>query len=486
MVNPEDLFALEVVGVACCFLAAVVLIVEFRERRRARYGVSVRSMRQGRNSRVDIRECDGGRRRVIAHGVVWLDQENIARAGDPLFFSPESALNPISVILLGEQLEHSDRPDPGVARHIVLADDRGAAFYMEWTGDASVDSGGLVVLWTLDRRRRGAAPVVLRDDQAAEWLAYLKDPDASPPPAPPIRFALLAVVRQTGLYLLDTRAAKKRSAADRRGDAKRDGDTRVWVHGVIAGLLLLVVSLVVLDLIDIRQYVRLSADYDWLAFIGAIVGGVVGGLVTFGGVLLTLRNAQSAERSRQAAETLRNRLSMLPLFEMSVSYDPKHFDNSAGQLAEEPGTPVFSIDGASSGDEGALHFRHALLVSNVGLGHALLTAVEYTVGDSKGNVLAEQNTGFVNFLVKNGSSRTIRAYFVAPRDNPRFEDPRQNAYNVVVTLRYQDLIANTYHQVVRTVIYKGLSAGEDPRTGGTPVSSLSYAEPPIHDESAAL
>lgn len=432
-----------------------------------------------------MRARDGGRRRVIAHGVVWLDKDDIAQASDPLFLSPRSDLNSVSVLLSGEQPERSDRPGSSVERRIALADDRGAAFYLEWTGDAPVRSGGLVALWTLDRRRRGAAPIVLRDGQAAEWLAYLKSPDASPPLAPPIRFALLAVVRRAGLYLLNARAAKKHSSTEERGNAKRNEDTRVWVMTIIAGLLLLIATLVVLDLIDIRRYVRLSANYDWLAFIGAIVGGVVGGLVTFGGVLLTLRSAQSAERSRQAAETLRNRLSILPLFEVSVSYDPKHFDNSTGQLAEEPGAPVFSIDGASSSDPGVLNFRHALLVSNVGLGHALLTAVEYTVRDGE-EVLVEQHTGFVNFLVKNGSSRTIRAYFVAPRDNPRFRDPRQNAYNVVVTLRYQDLIANTYHQLVRTVIYNGLSADEDPRTGGTPVSSLSYAEPAVHDESAAL
>jgi hypothetical protein len=271
------------------------------------------------------------------------------------------------------------------------------------------------------------------------------------------------------------------------GDADRPahsllGGGRAWLIWILSGLLVVVLGLILLDLLGIRRFIPLTSDYDWLAFVGAVLGGIVGGLVTFGGVYLTLQHANESELRRQAAEDLRNRLSILPLFEFSVSYDPKDFDNSSGQLAEEPGMPIYSIDGATWDSSDAMRFAHDLIVRNVGLGHALLQTVIVDIRDNRGQPVRSERMGFANFLVKSGSSRHIRMYFVAPRNNPRFEDPRQYGFQILLTLYYDDLLGTGYRQVVHTAIAKGLYPGEDPVTGGQPFSSLGYAEPPARRE----
>jgi len=253
---------------------------------------------------------------------------------------------------------------------------------------------------------------------------------------------------------------------------------RTWLNWILGGLLAVILSLILLDLLGIRRFAPLTSDYDWLAFIGAVLGGILGGLVTFGGVYLTLQHARESEAQRQAAEDLRNRLSILPLFEYSVSYDPKDFDNSAGQLAEEPGIPIYSIDGATWDSADAMRFAHDLIVRNVGLGHALLRTVTVEVRDNRGDAIQSERMGFTNFLIKSASARHLRTYFVGPRNNPRFEDPRQHGYQLRLTLHYDDLLDNGYLQVVHSSIAKGLYADEDPMTGGQPFSSLSHAEPP--------
>ena len=123
-----------------------------------------------------------------------------------------------------------------------------------------------------------------------------------------------------------------------------------WLILAGALTLILTIALVILDLVDARNFVPLSDSYDWLAFVGAVLGGTIGGLITFGGVYLTLRQQRESDRARdladanrdrqrQEAEDLGNRLSIMPLLEYSVSDNPADFDNSTGQLANEPAVP---------------------------------------------------------------------------------------------------------------------------------------------------
>lgn len=264
----------------------------------------------------------------------------------------------------------------------------------------------------------------------------------------------------------------------------------LWLGVTLGLVLVLSIILVVLDLVNVRRVVPLSDHYDWLAFVGAVLGGVVGGLLTFGGVYLTLRQQRQSDlaraeadqvrdRQQMQAEDLRNRLSIMPIFEYSLSYDPSDFDNSAGQLANEPGMPNYALDGAKAGDSSALEFLYDLKVQNVGLGHGIVTTVRLDIRDNHDLPVETNENGFTNFLVKANSRRDIRYYFYAPRNPSRFDaDPRQFVYSIVVTLTYRDLLDNEYQQVLRTSIAKGLLPNEDPTTGGQPYSSFQFAEPP--------
>jgi hypothetical protein len=169
----------------------------------------------------------------------------------------------------------------------------------------------------------------------------------------------------------------------------------------------------------------------------------------------------------------------MPVLQFNVSYDPKDFDNSTGQLAGEV-MPIFAIDGATPGSTESLQFPHDLIVTNDGLGHARLESVDVVVNDNRGSEIETARFGHSNLLIRSGARRDIRMYFVAPRNNPRFGDPTQNVYGVILKLRFSDLLGNTYTQVVHTSFAKGLSPGEDPLTGGRPYSSFGYAEPAVH------
>lgn len=272
-------------------------------------------------------------------------------------------------------------------------------------------------------------------------------------------------------------------------DVKRPG---AWLALAVAATTAISLVLVGLDLAGIRDWLPLTPHYDWLAFIGAILGGTIGGFITFGGVYLTLRQQRESDEMRRAAEKgaiqrhaeaehLSNRLSFMPLFEYRISYDPTDFDNSSGQLASEPGWPLYELDGAHHDDPDAIEFFYDLVITNVGLGHAFLTDVTLDVRDNQDNPVQTFQSGFVNFLVKAGSRRDARYVFYAPQvAPPRFADPRQYVYGILVTLKYRDLLGNEYQQVLRTSIAKGLYPGEDETAGGLPHSSFHFAEPPAY------
>jgi len=253
---------------------------------------------------------------------------------------------------------------------------------------------------------------------------------------------------------------------------------RPWVGITLAVIVVLLVALITLDLLGIRQFIPLSDHYDWLAFLGALVGGTLGGLFTFGGVYLTLRQQRESDRLQLDAEELKNRLSIMPLFEYAISYDKADFDNSAGQLANEPPMPIYKLDGGEPGDPDSFEFLYDIVIRNVGLGHALLTKVTLRFLDNSNQLIETQSYGFVNFLVKKDSRRDLRHFIYAPRNTPRFPNPRQYAYAIEVLVEYKDLLGDMYQQKVLTGIAKSLYAEEGPSTGGIPFASFSHADPP--------
>ena len=256
---------------------------------------------------------------------------------------------------------------------------------------------------------------------------------------------------------------------------------RRWAIFTLAVVGLIVLLLIAADLVGIRRLVPLTDHYDWMSFLGALIGGVVGGLFTFGGVYLTLQQQRLSDQQMRDADALKTRLSIMPLFEYAVSYDPADFDNSEGQLANEPGMPIYTLDGGKMDDPDSLKFLHDIVVRNAGLGHALLTNVTLNFLDGSHKFIKSESYEFVNFLVKKDSRRDLRHYIYAPRNSPRFaEDPRQYVYAIDVLIEYEDLLGNKYEQKLQSSISKGLYVDEDPATGGMPFASFHQAEPPTH------
>ena len=76
---------------------------------------------------------------------------------------------------------------------------------------------------------------------------------------------------------------------------------------VIAGLASMCILLVAADLFDITRYIPLSKNYDWLGFMGAIVGGGT----TFAALFLTIEHEQKIDREN-------SRLSNMPILKIEV------------------------------------------------------------------------------------------------------------------------------------------------------------------------
>ena len=63
---------------------------------------------------------------------------------------------------------------------------------------------------------------------------------------------------------------------------------------VIVGIIIISIILVAVDLWNVTEYIPLSHDYDWLAFIGAVLGG----MLTLIGVILTLKYQKAMDAKK--------------------------------------------------------------------------------------------------------------------------------------------------------------------------------------------
>lgn len=463
--SPTMVTVLLVTGAVVLFACALVYL-----ERRGDYTdgpVAVHIRRRGSDWAIAVEPRGTAVARIAENGIVSLRPDNRVLGGDGLWTTDTTLLTPVTVVVSSApgHLAGESQPDE---RRAYVNRDQGAAVWFRWSADDATGRAGAVVALLTDRRRTGGKrPKVLFNAAAEAWISHFLNPEAVAPP--------------------------EKGAEHRSGEVNGGVPSQVrftsqqlrWFAFIIGTLAALTSILVILDIVGVRRLIPLSSSYDWLAFAGAILGGVIGGLVTLVGVYLTLQHASESERSRQGSEDLRNRLSVMPVLQFRVSYDPKVFDNSEGQLAEEPGIPVFTIDGGAAGSESSFEFPHDLIVSNVGSGHARIDYLDITVGDNRGTAIQAFRFGLPNYLVQTGGERHVRMYFLAPRNNPRFGDPRQNVYAVVIEIGFEDVIGNSYKQLVHTSFAKGLSAEEDPLTGGQPYSSFGYAEPAMYSGSIA-
>ena len=93
----------------------------------------------------------------------------------------------------------------------------------------------------------------------------------------------------------------------------------------LLALVIICALLIAADLYNITQYIPLTKNYDWLAFIGAIIGGVA----TFAGVYFTLDYQKNNDEERMRNDNA-------PIIKIDVSYN----------TLEEHHSGIFTLDGS--------------------------------------------------------------------------------------------------------------------------------------------
>ncbi len=79
-----------------------------------------------------------------------------------------------------------------------------------------------------------------------------------------------------------------------------------------------IIIFAILDFINITNYLPFTDRYDWLAFIGAAIGGIIGGLFTYIGVKITIED-------NKRIHELENQKNVLPLIKLeNIEYDYKY------------------------------------------------------------------------------------------------------------------------------------------------------------------
>lgn len=181
---------------------------------------------------------------------------------------------------------------------------------------------------------------------------------------------------------------------------------------LIVAFIVIVLFFVLLDLFDIRKIIPLTTSYDWLGFIGAFLGSMIGGLITYLGVYLTLKYQENADNEK-------NRLSIIPILEYKLSYDKADFDNSQSQLAGEIIWHI-NIENAKYDDKRSLEWHLDLKVSNIGLGHAQITNIKFIIEENQKKFIQEEKLGYSYKLVKMNDTQDLRFLFYAPKSRFKY------------------------------------------------------------------
>lgn len=202
---------------------------------------------------------------------------------------------------------------------------------------------------------------------------------------------------------------------------------------ILASIGVACLLLVAADLADITQYIPLTKDYDWLSFLGAVIGGIA----TFGGVFLTWRYQIESDKEKE-------RLCRIPVLEYQLKYNKALFDNSNGQLAGEVISHI-DLEGADYQKPDSLEWPLTLMITNVGDGHAQIREIIIEFGDHNHDHISTHKEGYSYKLVKKNESRCIRFLVYAPQG--RFEAP-DFLYSIKIWVCYQDLLGNQYKQLI--------------------------------------
>lgn len=209
-----------------------------------------------------------------------------------------------------------------------------------------------------------------------------------------------------------------------------------WKHSYFLKLfyfiLFNIIFLIILDLIDIRQYINFSIEYDWLNFYGAILGGLLGGLLTMIGVSESLKFQKESDKVFQ-------RLNVIPIFKYNVKKDSEIIAFSYQSLDDSK----FTLDPNIT-----IRWRVNLSIKNIGIGHA--RKIEYAI--RKNNV---ELPGFTNFgqndILQIGDTYTTTIGLYKTREFVEHRNNNHNVFNnhqIFITIYYNDLLNNHYKQTI--------------------------------------
>lgn len=313
----------------------------------------------------------------------------------------------------------------------------GGAAWIRYRDMPDAPAATALVLWKASDRENGKRPKVIRGSHADEWIKHIRTPDSIAP---------------------ISRLERIRTAITPGWVADPDSRQTVGVVSTVLGVVLAIaVTLVVLDVGGFRTSLPLTSEYDWLGFAGGVVGGVAGGVMTLAGVLLTLRKSTRAELQRQHDEGMRLRVSVMPLLDLKISEDPSYFDGSRPELARLGLSGIHLGEPNQHIDHNAEMHKLALLVHNIGLGHARIRHVAVgLVGESgaiyrRGGITSSQMG-----ILQIGEGQTILMGLQAPLNAPK------KAFNVrqlTLTIYYEDLLGNRYSQLMEVTFFGDRPSG---------------------------
>ena len=205
---------------------------------------------------------------------------------------------------------------------------------------------------------------------------------------------------------------------------------------LIVFAVLVIILTIILDFIDITQYFPFSHNYDWISFGGSFLGGIIGGLATFGGVYFSLK-------SQKEADDEKNRQAVIPVMEYKISYDEDDFYNSSGQLISH-----INVEGAICEDESEKWYFN-LIVENIGLGSAQITEITFDFKENEAqHIVYSTKIEYCYKLIKTNSSKDFRFLIYVPKKNFYKDNKpiRDFTYLIEICVCYEDLIGNRYQQ----------------------------------------
>ncbi len=251
---------------------------------------------------------------------------------------------------------------------------------------------------------------------------------------------------------------------EKQNTVNKEHKMRKYIVWTIVLVILLTALLIVADVFNITKYIPLSSNYDWLSYIGALIGGLIGAFVTIGGIYITIKHERKLDQEK-------SRIENMPLFEYKIRYNSEDFDNSQGQLAGEIISHI-NLEGASYDGENVIEWHYNLLISNIGLGHGLLESVHIDFGNEQHQFIQDYEEGYTYKLVKLNEQQSIKFLIYAPAE--RFKTP-DFLYSVKIKIKYCDLLGNHYSQVLHSSISYSLMQSED-FDSGIPSADLHYYE----------